>query len=49
MVNDWINTLVEDKEGNIWMGTFWGLSKLDPDNGVFTNFLSGDSGAEKPE
>lgn len=31
-----IRTFAEDKQGNIWIGTFWGLNKYNPDTDTFT-------------
>ncbi len=32
------NSIIEDKMGNIWFGTYNGLSKYDPNNDKFTSF-----------
>ncbi len=34
--NNHIRTFAEDKQGNIWIGTFWGLNKYNPATGTFT-------------
>lgn len=39
LVNNYVNTLAEDNNGRIWIGTFWGLSIYDPLNGLFFNYL----------
>lgn len=31
-----IRTFAEDRQGNIWIGTFWGLNKYNPATGAFT-------------
>ena len=35
---DYPQTLFEDKDGNIWVGTLAGLSKIDPLNGKITSY-----------
>lgn len=44
LINNYVNTLTEDNNGRIWIGTFWGLSIYDPFNGMFINYL-GNEGA----
>jgi signal transduction histidine kinase/ligand-binding sensor domain-containing protein len=42
--NDWIWTLDEDPEGNLWVGTNGGgLSRYDPETGGFTSFREEDA------
>lgn len=38
--NDWINSIVEDSNGLIWIGTFKGLSCFNPKKNTFINFLN---------
>jgi len=38
--NDWINTLLCDKDGLIWIGHFKGLSCFDPVKKTFLNYFS---------
>lgn len=44
LCNDWINCVVEDDEGLLWIGTCNGLSCLDPETEKFINF----AGSENP-
>jgi signal transduction histidine kinase/ligand-binding sensor domain-containing protein/DNA-binding response OmpR family regulator len=36
--SDWLTCLFPDTNGNIWVGSFWGLSKFDPKNHSFRNY-----------
>lgn len=40
--NNRINSIFEDKMGNMWFCTFEGLSRLDTNNNSFTNFTKND-------
>lgn len=40
LCNDWINCIIEDNEGLLWIGTCNGLSCLNPQNENFINYLS---------
>lgn len=42
LVNDFISTLVEDKFGNIWIGTLGGLNKFNPEKNSF-KLISGNN------
>ncbi|MGZ2369553.1 hybrid sensor histidine kinase/response regulator transcription factor [Ancylomarina sp. YFZ004] len=37
-----IRDITEDKNGRIWIGTFFGLSVLDPEKNLFTNYYQSD-------
>ncbi len=39
LTNNYINTIAEDNNGRLWLGTYWGLSVFDPLNGMFINYL----------
>lgn len=39
LINDWINCLIVDKEGLIWIGHYKGLSCFDPDRKTFLTFF----------
>ncbi|MGD9991674.1 MAG: two-component regulator propeller domain-containing protein [Salinivirgaceae bacterium] len=43
LINNYVNTLTEDNNGRIWIGTFWGLSVFDPQNGLFINYLGSEN------
>lgn len=43
LCNDWINCIVEDDEGLLWIGTCNGLSCLEPESETFLNILSRDN------
>ncbi len=36
--NQFVNTIYEDKEGNIWIGTRRGIEKFDKTTGVFKHY-----------
>ena len=38
LLHDAVNTVVEDADGNPWIGTALGLQKLDLKTGIFTNY-----------
>jgi signal transduction histidine kinase/ligand-binding sensor domain-containing protein/DNA-binding response OmpR family regulator len=38
LVNDYCLRIAEDHEGALWIGTYSGLSRFDPDRDSFTNF-----------
>lgn len=38
LVSNWITKLYIDKRGYLWIGTFWGLSRLDPLRYEYRNF-----------
>lgn len=38
LCNDWVNCIIQDNEGLIWIGTCNGLSCLDPEKNTFINF-----------
>ncbi|MGL5715133.1 MAG: ligand-binding sensor domain-containing protein, partial [Paraclostridium sp.] len=40
--NNAVRTINEDKEGNIWIGTSYGLNKLDPETETFTRYTTED-------
>lgn len=40
LCNDWINCIIEDNEGLLWIGTCNGLSCLNPQTDNFINYLS---------
>ncbi|MBX7173635.1 MAG: hypothetical protein K1X72_21885 [Pyrinomonadaceae bacterium] len=42
-----VNSVLEDKNGNIWFGGYWGLARLNPSTKKFDSFLSGV--VDKPE
>ncbi len=46
LANAFVNTLCEDKAGNIWVGTKGGLDELDRSSGKFTHYLPHPSGLE---
>lgn len=39
LTDNTVNSLISDKHGNLWMGTDYGLSKLDVQNMQFTNYF----------
>ena len=34
----WVSTIIEDRDNNLWLGTFEGLDKFDPKTEVFTYY-----------
>lgn len=38
IANDQVRSITEDNQGNIWIGTFTGLNKYNPDTGRFSYF-----------
>ncbi|MEO6221054.1 MAG: two-component regulator propeller domain-containing protein, partial [Ginsengibacter sp.] len=40
IINDWVNTITEDHEGYIWVGTPEGLNRLDKQTGRFTRYVN---------
>lgn len=38
LINRYINTISEDNNGRLWIGTYWGISIYDPYDGLFLNF-----------
>ncbi|MDA3894502.1 MAG: response regulator [Salinivirgaceae bacterium] len=44
LVNDYVNTIAEDNNGRLWIGTFWGISVYDPLNGMFIKYLQNENG-----
>lgn len=43
LVSDAVNTITEDPAGNIWIGTFNGLSLLKPGSSIFINYTQNNS------
>lgn len=43
LVNNWINDVFCDYDNNIWVATTWGVSKLDTQRQLFTNYMHIDS------
>lgn len=39
MVNNVVQSIVEDRDGKIWLGTEYGMSRFDPDTEVFDSFF----------
>ena len=39
LCNDWVNCMIEDNEGLLWIGTCNGLSCFDPDKKSFINYF----------
>ena len=37
-----ISSIEEDAQGNLWVGTLYGLGKYDPETGTFTNYYEAD-------
>jgi ligand-binding sensor domain-containing protein len=42
--NNYIHTLLEDSDGNLWIGTFGGLDLFDPKRRTFTRFKTQEKG-----
>lgn len=40
LVNNVVQSIVEDRDGKIWLGTEYGMSRFDPDAKTFDNFFS---------
>lgn len=45
--HDWLTCLFFDSKGYLWVGSFWGLSKFDPEQYIFKNYYhdAADSGS----
>lgn len=39
LVNNVVQSIVEDRDGKIWLGTEYGMSRFDPDTEVFDSFF----------
>lgn len=39
LVNNVVQSIVEDRDGKIWLGTEYGMSRFDPDAKTFDNFF----------
>lgn len=39
LVNNVVQSIVEDRDGKIWLGTEYGMSRFDPDTKTFDNFF----------
>jgi len=46
LVNDNVNTIAEDNNGRLWIGTYWGLSVFDPLNGMFLKYMRNENDKE---
>lgn len=42
LCNNAVLNILEDDAGNLWISTFYGISRFDPDRKVCTNFYQGD-------
>ncbi|MDF2192767.1 two-component regulator propeller domain-containing protein [Paraflavitalea sp. CAU 1676] len=42
LANNAVLNILEDKQGNLWMSTFYGLSQFNVAKGVFTNYFQDD-------
>lgn len=40
LVNSMVQSIVEDREGKLWVATEYGISRFDPDTHAFENFFS---------
>ena len=40
LIDDFVNDIIEDHSGNIWVATFWGMSKFNTSDFRFTHYLS---------
>jgi ligand-binding sensor domain-containing protein len=38
--SEWLTCLFPDSKGYLWLGTFWGLSRFNPENGQFKNYYN---------
>ncbi len=39
LVNDMVQSIIEDREGDLWIATEYGISRFDPDKRTFENFF----------
>ena len=39
LVNDMVQSIIEDREGNLWMATEYGISRFNPEKRTFENFF----------
>ena len=39
LVNDMVQSIIEDREGNLWIATEYGISRFDPEKRTFENFF----------
>lgn len=39
LVNSMVQSIVEDREGKLWVATEYGISRFDPDTHAFENFF----------
>lgn len=42
LLSDFVRCFAEDNQGNLWIGTFLGLNRLDRQSGKFSAYLAGD-------
>ncbi len=41
--NNQVRTIIEDNTGAIWIGTFFGLNRYDPESGLWKKYISNDN------
>lgn len=43
LANNLVRSIIEDDSGNLWIGTDYGLSRVDPENHIVKNYVTSDN------